>query len=103
MKTIYRLGYEVDTFPKGVSIIDCRVIENPFRKSKFVVRRREIVRKDPMFEKLVTRAIILLEGKDRLIIACSFGKDRSGAVVEEVVKRIKEKVNVIKGVRSCQD
>ena len=92
MKTIYQLSFKYNNFPKGVPVVDCRVIENPYKRYLTDKARMEAVRHDPKFNGLVEKAIEYLGANDEVVIACTHGKHRSGAVAEEVAKRVGAKI-----------
>lgn len=101
-KIIYQLGFKVDDFPPTVPIVDCRIIRNPFSMCGADEEREKAVRDDINFDRLVGECTyLLLTQYDELIVACSYGRHRSGEVVKEVRRRLdikNIKVEVIKGV-----
>ena len=102
MKIIYQLGYKVDTFPVDIPIVDCRVIRNPYSPTKSKDQMEREVRQSSVFMILVLDSIKLLENYNSVIIACSYGRHRSGEVVKETVRilsMLNIKVEVIKGIR----
>ena len=92
MKTIYQLSFKYNNFPKGVPVVDCRVIENPYKRYLTDKARMEAVRRNRHFNPLVEKAVAYLGAGDEVVIACAYGKHRSGAVAEEVAKRVGAKI-----------
>ncbi len=92
MKVIYQLSFKLDNLPKGVPIVDCRVIRNPFKRFLTDKARKEAVRNDRKFNDLVEKAITLLQENDEIVIACTHGRHRSGAIAEEVALRTNAKI-----------
>jgi len=88
MKTIYQLGFKLDLIPNNVPIVDCRVIPNPFRIDKSDAKIEREVRSHPSFEILVEKALKFLLMGDSIVIACQFGRHRSGVVTKEVSERL---------------
>lgn len=99
MRIIYQLGFRVDLFPNDVPVVDCRKLINPYPEQGD--KARDIVKADPLFEKIVSRAIKILSLNPSIVIACSFGIHRSGTVVEEILRRFPyDKIEIRKGIRS---
>lgn len=87
-RRILQFGYRVATeLPPDAPVIDCRCISNPFARAKTDAERYALVRADPLFETLVLRVGRALLKHPVVAVGCGYGKHRSGAVVEEVVKR----------------
>ena len=72
---------------RGVPVLDCRVMVNPFVRglSDDVMIAR--VRANPLFEEVVQIGLQLLAKHDTVFVGCLFGKHRSGAVAAELAKR----------------
>lgn len=90
-KSIVQFGYRTNPPPevreKRMPVVDCRVIPNPFGRADSTEGRKAIVRKNPWFEPLVAAAVNILDTTDVVYIGCGYGRDRSGAVADEVARR----------------
>lgn len=73
--------------PKGVPLVDCRVLPNPFQRgvSDSVLIQR--VRALAGFEELVEKGVQLLAKHNEIYVFCLYGKHRSGAVSQEISAR----------------
>ena len=94
--TILQYSFKYDEIPDAAPIVDCRVIDNPYRKFKHEEDRYQAVRRSPKFESLVIKGVKLLQLTDIIVVACAYGKHRSGAVAEEIAKRTG--ATIVKGV-----
>ena len=89
-KTIKQFGFKNITDPfklKGLPVLDCRVIKNPFVRGLPDAFMIEVVRKHPLFEQVVQEGVQLLAKHDTIFVGCLFGKHRSGAVSQEIAAR----------------
>lgn len=98
MKTILQLSYKYDEFPKEVPVVDCRVINNPYHKNKSERAMMEAVVANPLFPKVVDSGVELLQTVDTIVVACAYGKHRSGTVARTIAKRTGAKI--VKGVNN---
>ena len=89
IKKIVQFGFKfIDPMKlKGVPVLDCRVIKNPYSKFLSEDAQKEIVRNNPLFNEVVAVGVQLLSEHDKIFVGCLFGKHRSGAVSEEIAKR----------------
>jgi len=93
VKQIIQFGYRVQQPVQGWPVVDCRVIPNPYMgfKATAVTSDEEYkakARAHPQFEPLVREAIAHLLKGNVVQIGCLFGRHRSGAVAEEVQRRM---------------
>lgn len=95
-KTIIQFGYKnVNSIPKGVPLLDCRVIKNPYKSGVSAEVLKNQVKLNPEFGKLIKQGVSLLNNNDTIACGCLYGIHRSGAVVEELAK-IYPNVKVLK-------
>ena len=85
---IFQFSYKIDyPLPKSEYTVDCRIIPNPHSKAATPEGRKAIARQDPHFEDLVLKGIGVLKKQGWVAVGCLYGRDRSGAVAEEISKR----------------
>lgn len=88
-KTIIQFGYKnVNNIPKGIPLLDCRVISNPYKSGVSAEHLKAQVKLNPEFGKLVKHGVSLLHKNDTIGVGCLYGVHRSGAVSEELSKLI---------------
>ena len=93
MKTIIQFSYKLDGGPpKGVPVIDCRSITNPYRLSETDEGRVALVRAHEAFPVLVETGIEILTIRDEIAVGCTWGRHRSGTVAREIAARTGAKV-----------
>lgn len=83
---IIQFGYNKGV-PKGMPVVDCRRIKNPFGRVKNDAEMEAWVRGDLYFERIVVEAVQLIASNQQVAIGCSYGRHRSLIVAEEVAKR----------------
>jgi RNase adaptor protein for sRNA GlmZ degradation len=92
MSTVFQFGFQrwphAHALP-ALWVVDCRTIENPKRKreNKTDEQLKQMVRENPLFEGLVQQGMRVLEQNTEVWVGCAWGKHRSGAVAEEIVRR----------------
>jgi hypothetical protein len=93
MKTIIQFSYRLDGGPpKGVPVIDCRGITNPYRLSETDEGRAALVRAHEAFPVLVETGVEMLGIQDEIAVGCEWGRHRSGTVAREISSRTGAKI-----------
>ena len=86
-KIIHQFGFKWFQPPEGVAVLDCRILQNPFKRGTPDNILIETVRALDLFEVTVLGGMQLLAIHDEIYVGCAFGKHRSGAVSQELAKR----------------
>lgn len=102
MKRVIQFSYKLDGGPpEGVPVIDCRVIQNPYRMANTDAARIELVEKHPAFPVLVEVGVGVLGVQDAIAVGCTWGRHRSGAVARAIAALTGATVERLPGQRRC--
>jgi len=104
MKRVIQFSYKLDgSPPEGVPVIDCRVIQNPYRQADTDAARIELVKKHSAFLVLVETGVGVLAVQDAIAVGCTWGRHRSGAVARAIATRTGATVERMPGQKRTVD
>jgi len=83
---IIQFGYKLEV-PKGIPLVDCRILPNPFRVQDDQ-QKRILVTNNRWFKTLVAEGVGLLKNYDTIGVGCAYGVHRSGMVVEAITAEV---------------
>jgi hypothetical protein len=89
MAVVYQFRYVKPPVLPKLWVIDCRLIPNPWSPRDHATDEERIarVRCDPAFFRLVEKGVQLIAKHGECWVGCQFGRHRSVAVAEEIVRR----------------
>jgi len=83
---IYQFAFKQFPSMKEESMLDCRVLKNPFKWGVADEVLKQDVQDDPKFEQIVQKGLELIKKHGHVYVGCQYGKHRSGAVTEALAK-----------------